>query len=76
MEQGVSPEQLRVARALLGWSRDRLAGAAGVSPSAIANVELGKPHRASSRAAIRSALENAGIEFMNGYQPGARLKTA
>jgi len=76
MEQGVFPEQLRVARALHGRSRDRLAGAAGVSPSAVANVEMGKPHRASSLAAIRSALEDAGVEFTNGDQPRARLKTA
>ena len=75
MEQGVFPEQLRVARALLGRSRDRLAGAAGVSPSAVANVEMGKPHRASTLSAIRSASEDAGVQFTNGDQPSARLRT-
>jgi transcriptional regulator with XRE-family HTH domain len=74
MEQGVSPQQLRAARALLGWSRDRLAGAAGISPTAVANVEMGKPHRASSFAAIRSALEDAGVEFTHDGAVCVRLR--
>jgi hypothetical protein len=38
MQEGSSTEQLRVARALLGWSRNRLAAAAGVGPRSVARV--------------------------------------
>jgi transcriptional regulator with XRE-family HTH domain len=75
MDQGASPEQIRAARALLGWSRDRLAGAAGISPSAVARIEMGKSFRASTLAAIQSALDQAGIEFTGDAESGVRLRS-
>ena len=75
MQEGILAEQLRVARALLGWSRNRLAAAAGVGPRSVARIETGKPSRATVVAAIRSALEYAGVEFTD-EPPGARLRTA
>jgi transcriptional regulator with XRE-family HTH domain len=63
----VTPEQSRAARALLNWSRSDLAKAAGVGQSTIAKFERRErtPH-ASNLAAIRAALETAGIVFIEG----------
>ena len=70
------PEQSRAARRLLNWSRIRLAGRSSVSETTISKFEEGlcvpsvdKP------AAIRAALEAAGIEFTNGEEPGVRMKS-
>ena len=57
-------EQARVARALLNWSRVRLAAKANLSEMVISEFENGvrKP-RPVNVAAIRRALEGAGIVF-------------
>lgn len=61
---------------MLGWSQSELAAAADVSRATIVDFERGLriPHR-SNLAAIRVALEAAGIEFIpeNGGGPGVRL---
>jgi transcriptional regulator with XRE-family HTH domain len=68
----ISAAQCRAARALLNWPRARLAKAASVGERTIADFESGsrEPIRATV-AAIRSALESAGIEFLAGN--GLRL---
>ena len=70
--------QLRAARALLGWSQPQVAEAAGLSTMTIKRVEgTGKPAAsAEAIAAIRTALDSAGVEFIeqNGSGPGVRLK--
>jgi transcriptional regulator with XRE-family HTH domain len=75
-ETGVSVEQCRGARAMLGWSQAELAEAASVSKTTIVDFERGTriPHR-NNLAAIRRALETAGIEFIpeNGGGAGVRL---
>jgi len=62
---------------LLGWSQDRLAGESGVPRSTIARFELATvaPQKR-TLAAIRTALEAAGVEFIaeNGGGPGVRLR--
>lgn len=66
--------QLRAARAFLGWSARQLAKKCGVSHSAIARAERakGRPHmHAQKLNAIRSALEDHGIEFLDSN--GVRL---
>jgi predicted transcriptional regulator len=75
----ISVEQIKAARALLRWTQPDLANASGVSVPTIARLEadggtLGG--RASTVAAIRAALESAGVEFLdaNGSGPGVRLK--
>jgi transcriptional regulator with XRE-family HTH domain len=70
-----TPGQCRAARALLSWSQGELAATSGVSQAAIANFELSKstPIRA-NLAAIRAALEGAGVEFTNGEGEGVRLR--
>lgn len=61
----VSPAQCRAARAVLGWSQDRLAELAGVSRTMVTDFEKGArvPLPATHRA-LQSALEAAGIEFV------------
>jgi predicted transcriptional regulator len=63
----VTPEQCRAARAMLNWSQKDLAKAADVGLSTISRLETEEltPH-ASNLAAIRAALETAGIVFIDG----------
>lgn len=73
----ITPAQVRAARALVELSREELAAASGVGARTIADFESGKrePIR-STMAALRNALEAAGIIFIdeNGEGPGVRLK--
>ena len=57
----------------LGWSWDDLAKAAGVSRDTIARFLRDEELKPSTAAAIRSALEEGGVEFTNGDAPGVRL---
>ena len=70
----LTPEICRAARALLDVSQEELARRAGVARLTIADFERGarKPI-AASLAAIRSALEAAGVDFLPG---GAVLHAA
>lgn len=65
-ENGIpQPGHVRAARALLAWSQQDLASAAGVSISTISEFESG--HRTpypNNAQAIRGALEGAGIRFL------------
>jgi transcriptional regulator with XRE-family HTH domain len=57
-------EQIRAARALLGWTRQQLAEASGVAPRTLAGLELGETQaRAATAAKIRKALEEAGVRI-------------
>lgn len=73
----ISPAQVRAARALIGWTRDQLAMASEVPMRTVARLELGDgaPQRR-TLAAIRTALEAAGVEFIaeNGGGAGVRLR--
>lgn len=57
--------------------REELAAATSVSHSTLADFETGRrnPHPR-TLAAIRTALEAAGVEFTNGDAPGVRLRRA
>lgn len=72
-------EQLRAARALLGWTQDQLADQAGVGIATIRRLEAQTgPIRAISDTLwrLQSALEQAGVVFLgeDGAQgPGVRL---
>ena len=77
MKQDISPAQLRAARALVDWSREDLAAAAGATARTIARLESGETDpRPATTKAIRGALEAAGVEFIaeNGGGPGVRLR--
>lgn len=71
-------EQLRAARGLLGWSQSKLAERAGLSLPTVKRVEGDAGPRVSdvARTKLRSALESAGVEFIeeNGGGPGVRLR--
>ena len=73
----ISPEQCRGARGLLGPSQLDLGKAANVSVQMIANFERGvRTPYANKLTAIKTALESAGVEFIdqNGGGPGVRLE--
>jgi transcriptional regulator with XRE-family HTH domain len=74
---GITPGQCRAARALLDITRDELAELSGVSTRALAYFEEGERVPVpQNMAAIRRALEAAGVDFIaeNGGGPGARLR--
>ncbi|MGK7870979.1 helix-turn-helix domain-containing protein [Falsiroseomonas sp. E2-1-a20] len=77
MPHAISPAQVRAARALVGWTRDHLADASSVPVRTVARLEQaeGSPQRR-TLAAIRCALEAAGVEFIaeNGGGAGVRLR--
>jgi transcriptional regulator with XRE-family HTH domain len=71
-------EQLRAARALLGWSQTQLAEKAGLSLPTVKRVETERGPSVSNAAryALQKALESGGVEFIdeNGGGPGVRLR--
>ena len=76
-KNAINSGQVRAARGLLGWSQDQLVEASGVPKRTVARLETdeGEPQRR-TLAAIRSALEVAGIEFIpeNGGGIGVRMR--
>jgi len=82
----VTPDQLKAARALLGWSFDRLAAQSGTSAQLVSTFEKagrivpmnipGRPVPTDAVAAIRTTLEAAGVEFTDGDAPGVKLRKA
>lgn len=75
----LSPAQSRAARALLDWSQTQLASASNLGESTIRDFEKGRRVPTTNNlAAIRAALETAGVIFVdeNGDGPGVRLRKA
>ena len=68
--------QCKMARAATGLGVRDLAKAADVSPNTVARLERGEDLRPATVAAIRAALEAAGVVFLseNGNGPGVALK--
>lgn len=71
--------QIRAARAFVRWTLEDLANAANVGLQTVRRAEANDgPVKmlANNEAAIRAALESAGVEFIseNGGGPGVRLK--
>lgn len=74
----ITSAQIRAARALIRWSASDLARASGVGVTTIRRAELMEGETAmtvANDAAVRRALEHAGVEFIpeNGGGPGLRL---
>lgn len=69
------PAQSRAARALLAITQEELASRCVVSQRTIASFEA-EIHRttAANCLLIRRALEESGVEFLDGDKPGVRLK--
>jgi hypothetical protein len=79
MVKKISSAQMRAARALLRWSALDLAAASKVGVATIRRVEVvhGEiPVTLANEAALRRALETAGIEFIeeNGGGEGVRFR--
>ena len=70
----MTPAQCRAARGLLRMTINALAGAAVVSATTVWDyeAEVGHPKPADIDA-MRTALENAGVEFIDGDRPGVRM---
>ena len=69
--------QCRAARGLVNWSVRDLAEKAGVHRNTVTNIETGRVETTSETvAAIRAALEAAGVVFLNenGNGPGVALR--
>lgn len=71
----ITAVQCRMARAAVTLGIRELAKLADVSPNTIARLERGEELKESTIAAIRAALEDAGVEFIdqNGGGAGVRL---
>jgi transcriptional regulator with XRE-family HTH domain len=65
--------QIRMARAAVGWGVRELAKRAGITANTVTRIENGADAKQSTMDRLRHALEAAGIEFINGDQPGVRL---
>jgi transcriptional regulator with XRE-family HTH domain len=78
----MTPEQVRMARASLNWSLDRLSSVSGVHRNTISNFETAK-YRGDpdTLASIKQTLESAGVIFDDGsgvqlrrFQVGDRVR--
>jgi transcriptional regulator with XRE-family HTH domain len=71
----VTSAQIRAARALLNWTVRDLADRAGVHRNTVSRAETDATGPGHANAAIRAALETAGIVFIpeNGGGPGVRF---
>jgi transcriptional regulator with XRE-family HTH domain len=67
---------VRMARAALKWGVRDVAKAARVSPATVTRIEAERSANAATLAAVRTALEAAGVEFLdeNGAGAGVRLQ--
>ena len=79
MLKKISSAQMRAARALVRWSALDLAKASKVGVATIRRVEVVEgeiPVTQANEAALRQALESAGVEFIdeNGGGSGVRLR--
>ena len=79
--ENLSIRQVKAARELLAWSQETLAERSGLGISTIMRLEAKDGElggRMETREKIRTALESAGVEFLdeNGGGPGVRLRKA
>ena len=79
MRPHLTSAQIRAARALLHWRAEDLAAASRVGVATIRRAELADGTTSvtvPNDMAVRSALESAGVEFIdeNGGGPGVRLR--
>jgi transcriptional regulator with XRE-family HTH domain len=65
-----------MARAALGLGIRELAASAKVSMDTVARFERGEELKERTVEALQRALEEAGVEFTNGEQPGVRFTRA
>lgn len=69
--------QIAAARTLLGMTQPQLSTQANISAGTLKRMEASEGEvvgMANNVAAVVSALEKAGVEFMNGGEPGVKLR--
>ena len=70
----ITGKHITAARALLGFTQADLAAVSSVAESTIRRFETGNNEpRPATVETLRRALEDRGIEFYNGGDPGVRL---
>ncbi len=74
LDMKIEAVQAKMARVALGLTGKQLAGLAGVSLDTVNRLEAGEDLKPRTVAAIRAALEAAGVEFTNGDEPGVKLR--
>ena len=72
----ITREQLKMARAALGWNVIATAAQAGVAPNTVTRYENGSDAYGGTLLKLRRAFEKAGLAFLdgNGEGPGVRFK--
>jgi transcriptional regulator with XRE-family HTH domain len=73
----ITGAQIRAARALIRWTAEVLAQRSRLGVATVRRAESTDevPNlTAANAAALRAALEAAGIEFVNGDEPGVKIK--
>jgi transcriptional regulator with XRE-family HTH domain len=70
----MTPVQIKMARAAVGWGVRELAKKAGITANTVTRIENGSDAKQSTIETIRRALEAAGVEFTNGDAPGVKLR--
>jgi transcriptional regulator with XRE-family HTH domain len=75
----ITPSQIRMARAALGWSVHELGKRAGVAGNTVSRFENGSGAMVDTLVRMQTALENAGVVFIPADHtggPGVRLREA
>ncbi len=71
----ITGEQVKAARALLGWSLEELAEKAALSKRALELFEDGREHLAILHVAVlRDVFASAGVDFGRPDRPGIKLR--
>ena len=73
----ITREQVKMARAALGWSVQALAAKAGVAGNTVSRYENGTDAYGETLAKLQRALEAGGVDFIDDDEeggPGVRLK--
>jgi transcriptional regulator with XRE-family HTH domain len=70
----ISAAQCRAARAMLGIGIRELAAKADVSTNTLSRLESGAELGRRTLGYIRAALEGMGVVFINGDEPGVKLR--
>ena len=75
----ISPVQVRMARAALGWGVRELGTKAGISANTVSRFETGGATLVETLIQMQAALERAGVVFISADEhggPGVRLREA
>jgi DNA-binding XRE family transcriptional regulator len=70
----ITIEQIRAGRAMARLTQAQLAAQAGISTTAMNNIEHGTDAKGSTLRAIQAALEAAGVRFIDSNGPGVLLR--